>query len=190
MISEFRRLLRDPDVRSISRRYFISNGFDGTLTSIGIVVGSFLGGTETAMGIVRIVVGGTVGLAASGLWSVWEIERAEKRADLQRIEAQMLTDLSNTALTDDRTAARKVNAAMSGLGPTIGMLVPAVPFLFVGAGLPLGWAAAAGVGLGVALLFVFGAYMGELSEQDWVYAGLRTALVGLLVGAINVVLPG
>jgi hypothetical protein len=39
-LEPYRELLRDEDVRSISRRYFISNGFDGTLTCIGIVVGA------------------------------------------------------------------------------------------------------------------------------------------------------
>jgi hypothetical protein len=35
-------LLGKEDVRAISRRYFVSNGFDGTLTCIGVVVGASL----------------------------------------------------------------------------------------------------------------------------------------------------
>ncbi|QGN07041.1 hypothetical protein Hrd1104_06855 [Halorhabdus sp. CBA1104] len=188
-LATLRELLEDEDVRSISRRYFISNGFDGTLTSIGIIVGSFLGGS-TNMEVIRIVAGGTVGLAASGVWSVWEIERAEKLAELKRVEAQMLTDLEETRLHDHKADARKVNAAMSGLGPTIGMLLPIVPYFFVGVALSMLWATVIGVLVGVGLLFVFGAYMGNLSEQNWVIAGLRTGLVGLVVGAINIGLPG
>lgn len=44
------------------------------------------------MKIVCIVAGGTVGLAASVVWSVWEIERAEKLAELKRVEEKLLTD--------------------------------------------------------------------------------------------------
>ncbi|MCU4717803.1 VIT1/CCC1 transporter family protein [Halapricum hydrolyticum] len=185
-----RELLRDEEVRSISRRYFISNGFDGTLTSIGIIVGSFLGGNQTGMEIIRVVAGGTVGLAASGVWSVWEIERAEKLAELQRVEDRLLIGLEGTELHERKSDARKVNAVMSGLGPTLGMLLPIVPYFFVGAVLSLLWATVLGVLIGVGLLFVFGAYMGNISDQNWVIAGLRTGLVGLVVGGINIVLPG
>ncbi|MFW5955897.1 MAG: VIT1/CCC1 transporter family protein [Halorhabdus sp.] len=189
-LATVRELLADEDVQSISRRYFISNGFDGTLTSIGIIVGSFLGGNQTGLEIVRIVVGGAIGLAASGVWSVWEIERAEKLAELHRIEEKMLADLEDTRLHDHRADARKINAFMSGLGPVIGMLLPIVPYFFVDVALSMRWATVLGVFIGVGLLFVFGAYMGTLSEQNWVVAGLRTGVVGLVVGAINVVLPG
>ena len=189
-LADLRELLADEDVRSISRRYFISNGFDGTLTTIGIIVGSFLGGSQSSMEIVRVVAGGTVGLAASGVWSVWEIERAEKLAELKAVEEKMLTGLEGTELHERKGDARKINAAMSGLGPTIGMLLPIVPYFFVGVTLSMLWATVIGVLIGVGLLFVFGAYMGNLSEQNWVIAGLRTGVVGLVVGGINIVLPG
>ncbi|CCQ32302.1 Conserved archaeal protein [Halorhabdus tiamatea SARL4B] len=189
-LADLRETLEDESVRSISRRYFISNGFDGTLTAIGIIVGSFLGGSQSSMEIVRVVVGGTVGLAASGVWSVWEIERAEKLAELKRVEEKMLTGLEGTELHDRKGDARKVNAVMSGLGPTIGMLLPIVPYFFVGVALSMFWATVIGVLIGVGLLFVFGAYMGNLSDQNWVIAGLRTGVVGLVVGGINIVLPG
>ncbi|MFB6112977.1 MAG: VIT1/CCC1 transporter family protein [Halodesulfurarchaeum sp.] len=189
-IETYQELLRDEQVRSISRRYFISNGFDGTLTCIGIIVGSFLGGSQTGMEIVRIVGGGTVGLAASGVWSVWEIERAEKRTELKRVEDKMLTDLEGTELQKRRSTARKINALMSGLGPTIGMLVPVTPYFLVGVLFDLFWATVLGVAIGMGILFTFGAYMGGISDQDWIKAGLRTALVGLVVGVINIILPG
>ena len=189
-LADLRELLKDEDVRSISRRYFISNGFDGTLTTIGIIVGSFLGGSQTSMEIVRVVAGGTVGLAASGVWSVWEIERAEKLAELKAVEEKMLTGLEGTRLHDRKGDARKINAAMSGLGPTIGMLLPIIPYFFVGVALSMFWATVAGVLIGVGLLFVFGAYMGNLSDQNWLVAGLRTGVVGLVVGGINIILPG
>ncbi|MFB6120504.1 MAG: VIT1/CCC1 transporter family protein [Halobacteriaceae archaeon] len=189
-LETYRALLRNEEVRSISRRYFISNGFDGTLTCIGIIVGSFLSGNQTGLEIVRIVAGGTVGLAASGVWSVWEIERAEKLAELKQVEEKMLTDLHETELHDRKGAARKINAAMSGLGPTIGMLLPVTPYFFVGTVLSLLWATVLGVLIGVAVLFAFGTYMARISGQDWLRAGLRTGAVGIVVGAINIALPG
>lgn len=47
------------------------------------------------------------------------------------------------------------------------------------------WATLASVGLGTAILFAFGAYMGSISEQRWYVAGLRMALAGVAVAAVN-----
>jgi predicted membrane protein (TIGR00267 family) len=189
-LSELRRLLKKDEVRSISRRYFVSNGFDGTLTSVGIAVGSYLSGVPDGLTVFQIGVGAAVGLGTSGVWSVWEIERAEKHAEIQDLERAMLTDLDDTALMRDKRSARIVNAVASGIGPLIGIVIPLVPYLFEGAALSMFEATAAAVALGVCILFAFGAYVGSVADLDWRVAGLRMGLAGLVVAAINVLLPG
>jgi hypothetical protein len=124
---DLRELLRDDDVRSISRRYFISNGFDGTLTSIGIVVGSYLSGISDGVTVFTIGIGAAVGLGTSAVWSVWEIERAEKRAELLRIESAMLEKLEDTELQKRRAGARKINSVASGAGPLVCIVLPLLP---------------------------------------------------------------
>ncbi|MDZ7731600.1 MAG: VIT1/CCC1 transporter family protein [Natrialbaceae archaeon] len=183
-------LLTDEEVRSISRRYFISNGFDGTLTSTGIIVGAFLSGITDGVTVIQIGVGAAVGLGTSGVWSVWEIERAEKRTERLRIESAMLSNLEGTKLERELRGARTINAAASGIGPIIGILAPLVPFLAAGSLLTLLEATLLGIAIGVGLLFVFGAYLGSVSEQNWAVAGVRMGLAGIVVAAINVVLPG
>lgn len=185
-LGDVRAALRDPDVRSISRRYFISNGFDGTLTSIGIVVGAYLSGVPDGLTVFNVGIGAAVGLGTSGVWSVWEIERAEKQAELLRIERAMLTDLDDTEVQRRQETARLVNAVMSGIGPLIGILLPLLPFLLEGATLTMLEATVTGVAVGVALLFAFGAYLGAISKQRWVVAGIRMALAGVVVALVNV----
>jgi len=185
-----RRLLGDEDVRAISRRYFVSNGFDGTLTCIGVVVGSVLSGVPDGLTVIKIGLGAAVGLGTSAVWSVWEIERAETRAEVLRIERAMLVDLDDTRIQRDRQGARLVHATMSGLGPLIGILVPLTPFVLAGTVLSLVEAALVAVALGIGILGVFGAYMGSISGQRWYVAALRMALAGLVVALVNVVLPG
>ncbi|MEF8885357.1 MAG: VIT1/CCC1 transporter family protein [Haloarculaceae archaeon] len=193
-MSSKRRLLRSllgrEEVRSISRRYFVSNGFDGTLTCIGIVVGAVLSGIPDGLTVVKIGLGAAVGLGTSAVWSVWEIERAETRAEILRIEAAMLTDLDDTRIEREQRGARVVHATASGLGPLIGVLVPLTPFLFEGTALSMAQAGVVGVGLGVAVLAVFGAYMGSISGQRWYVSALRMGLAGLVVAVINLFLPG
>ena len=189
-IRRYLDLLADPDVRAISRRYFISNGFDGTLTSIGIVVGAVLSGVPDGFTVVKIGSGAAVGLGTSGVWSVWEIERAETRAEIDRTERAMLTDLDDTRFERRQQGARTVHAVASGLGPLIGILLPLVPFLFEGVAFTLAQAAVVAVALGVCLLASFGAYMGSMSGQTWYVAAVRMGLAGVVVAVINIFLPG
>jgi predicted membrane protein (TIGR00267 family) len=183
-------LLAKEDILAISRRYFVSNGFDGTLTAIGIVVGAVLSGVPDGATVVKIGLGAAVGLGTSAVWSVYEIERAETRAEILRLERAMLTDLDDTRIQREGRGARLLHATMSGLGPLIGILIPLVPFLFEGSLFTMGEAALIAVGLGVAVLGAFGAYMGSISGQRWYVAAARMGLAGLVVAGINWVLPG
>lgn len=174
----------------IARRYFVSNGFDGALTGIGITVGAYLSGVPDGLTVVKIGLGGAVGLTTSGVWSVWEIERAEMRAEIQEVERAMLTDLDDTRIERERAGQQKLNAAMSGLGPLLGLVLPLVPFLFEGALLSLLQATAVSVAIAISVLFVFGAYMASISRQRWYVAGIRMGLAGIVVTVINIFLPG
>jgi predicted membrane protein (TIGR00267 family) len=189
-IRQLLRLLRREDVLAISRRYFISNGFDGTLTSIGIIVGAVLSGVPDGLTVIKIGLGAAVGLGTSAVWSVWEIERAETRAEIRRIERAMLTDLDDTRVQREQSGVRLVHAVMSGTGPLIGILIPLSPFVVEGAVLTMQQAALIAVGLGIGVLSVFGAYMGSISEQKWYVAAARMGLAGLVVAVINFFLPG
>jgi predicted membrane protein (TIGR00267 family) len=153
-------------------------------------MGSYLSGVPDGTTVVGVGVGAAIGLGTSGVWSVWEIERAEKRADLQDIEQAMLRDLSDTQLEQDLLEARVVHALMSGLGPLIGILLPLSAYLLEGTLLTMLEATALAVAVGVAVLFAFGAYMGKMASLNWAVAGVRMGLAGLVVALLNVVLPG
>ncbi|WP_146418193.1 VIT1/CCC1 transporter family protein [Haloarcula hispanica] len=185
-----RRLLGKEDVLAISRRYFISNGFDGTLTCIGIIVGAVLSGVSDGSTVIKIGLGAAVGLGTSAVWSVWEIERAETRAEIRRIERAMLKDLDDTRVQRDQSGARFVHAMMSGLGPLIGVLIPLTPFVIAGTVVTMVEAALISVGLGIGVLGAFGAYMGSISGQRWYVAAARMGLAGLVVAILNLFLPG
>ena len=174
----------------IARRYFVSNGFDGALTGVGVTVGAYLSGIDDGLTVISLGLGAAVGLTTSGVWSVWEIERAEMRAEIQDVEDAMLTDLSDTRVERERMSNQVVNASMSGLGPLLGLVVPLSPFLFEGALLTLFQATLVSVSIAVGVLFTFGAYMASISRQRWYVAGIRMGLAGVVVAVLNVFLPG
>jgi predicted membrane protein (TIGR00267 family) len=140
--------------------------------------------------VITIGLGAAVGLGTSAIWSVWEIERAETAAEIARLERSMLTDLSDTHIDRQQQGKRLVHALASGLGPLIGVLVPLSPFLVEGTLLTMGEAGVVGVALGVGVLSSFGAYMGSMAGQRWYVSAARMGLAGLVVAAINVLLPG
>ncbi|MDY6776632.1 MAG: VIT1/CCC1 transporter family protein [Candidatus Nanohaloarchaea archaeon] len=189
-VRSLRKALQREEVRSISRRYFISNGFDGTLTAIGITVGSYLSGVPDGMTVVKVGAGAAVGLSTSGLWSVWEIERAEKLADLRDKEEAMLEDLKESRVWEKKEEGRRVNAVLSGLGPLLAMSLIIFPFALEELYISMLQATVASVAVGIGVLFAFGSYMGEISKQKWWKAGLRMGLAGLVVALINILLPG
>jgi len=178
------------EVREISRRYFFSNGFDGTLTATGITVGSYLSGVETGFTVFKVAVGAGIGLATSGVWSVWEIEKAEKLAQVHQLEDQMKEKLEDTSVMEQKMQGRKINALSSGIGPVLGVMMPSLPFLIEGIVFTMLQATIASVVLAVLQLSAFGAYMAKISQQDILKSAARMGLAGLVVAALNIILPG
>lgn len=190
-IAGIRRVLRKEDVRSLARRYFVANGFDGTLTSIGVVIGAYMGGTVTdGLTVIGIGLGAAVGLGTSGIWSVWEIERAETSRERAEIESSMLTSLDDTRLTRDFRNEQIVLALAAATGPVIGVLVSLIPFLFEGVFLTMFQAVLLSITFGVLMLAGVGAYMGSISKQHWYVAAIRMGLAGIVVAGITIFLPG
>ncbi|MFB6208590.1 MAG: VIT1/CCC1 transporter family protein [Candidatus Nanohaloarchaea archaeon] len=188
-LSDLRENWRREEVRSISRRYFVSNGFDGALTAIGIAVGAFLTGIESGFQVFMVGIGAMIGLSTSGFWSVWEIEKAEKLAELRDVEDSMLRDLEDTRLHSIKKQGRAINAVMSGLGPALVMVLALSPFVFTGF-LSGYQTTLVSIGIGSLLLFGFGSYMGKISGRKWYIAGTRMGLAGIFVALLNYFLPG
>ncbi|AFZ72722.1 VIT1/CCC1 transporter family protein [Natronobacterium gregoryi] len=184
------RVLGKDDVRSISRRYFIANGFDGTLTSIGVVVGAYLSGIGDGLTAIAIGLGAAVGLGTSGVWSVWEIERAEAMAKQDRIEQAMLTELEDTRIQRENRAAQIVHATASASGPILAILLTLSPLALEGVVFTMLQAVAASIAVGVAILSTFGIYLSTLSRQRWYVAAVRMGLAGIVVTVLNIFLPG
>ena len=190
-LAGLRRVAGQEEVRSLARRYFVANGFDGTLTSIGVVIGAYMGGSVAdGLTVIGIGLGAAVGLGTSGIWSVWEIERAETSREQTQIESAMMTSLDDTRLTRDFRNEQIVLALAAAIGPVIAILVTLIPFLFEGTVLSMLQAVLLSIAFGVTLLAVVGAYMGSISKQRWYVAAFRMGLAGIVVAGITLFLPG
>jgi len=183
-LREFLRYLRDPNTAKISRRYFVTNGFDGVLTIIGVILGAYSTGAPKEL-ILGAGIGSTIGLSLSGFWSTYEVERAERRYELMEIEEAMLTDLTNTVLYNRMKISAVVNSLFSGMGPMVGSLIPLIPIALI-------WdtslAVLVSIIIALTVLFSFGFYMGRLSKQNALISGVRMLFAGVAVMIINKIL--
>ena len=149
-----------------------------------------LAGQDDGLAVVAIGLGAAVGLGTSGIWSVWEIERAETSRERERIESAMLTSLADTRYASDLRNEQVVLALAAAVGPVLGVVLTLVPFLLEGSLLSMTQAAVASVGVGVLLLGGVGAYMGSISRQRWYVAAVRMGLAGIVVAGLTILLPG
>jgi predicted membrane protein (TIGR00267 family) len=175
----WRRRLREYDeitnVGPIIRRYFIIGAFDGALTVLGIIIGAAtFGELEAHKGLILSAsVGAAFALAVSSAVGAYEAERVEKKLDIRTIERAMLARLSEEHREAFRFAAL-LSAFVHGIAPLLAALLPIIPFAFVDAGT----AVLAAIMITLTILFVLGAYLGNLVRERIVLTGLRFAAAG------------
>ena len=184
---DFKRLsLHVGRARGITRRYFVTNGFDGALTMLGLMVGFHSSGNVTLPVAITACLSAAVALCMSGLSSAYLSEMAERKKELQDLEQALLSDLSKS---DYGKASRFVPilvAMVNGLSPlgislTIivpvwlaerGMQLPFPPFLLA-------------ISIALFIIFLLGVMLGRLSNEFWLWTGLRTlAIAGLTMVVI------
>jgi len=113
--------------RGIARRYFVMNGFDGSMTMFGIVIGSWVARITEAGIIVAAGLGACLAMGASGFFGAFMAERAERKAHLRTLEAA-------PAQPDPihYEASRFVSvyvALIDGISPTLTAIVSLAPFI-------------------------------------------------------------
>ncbi|MET0105344.1 MAG: hypothetical protein ABW072_09380 [Sedimenticola sp.] len=174
-------LLRITHSRSIARRYFVVNGFDGALTMLGIILG-FLVSTPTELPVViSACMGATIALAVSGVSSAYVSEMAEQRNQLAKLEAAMVADLQESAHHKAVRLVPILIALVNGAAPLSIALVILTPLWLAINGIitpipPLHSA----ILVALFIIFLLGIYLGRISGISWLKSGLQTLLIALL----------
>ena len=184
-LSAWRRRLRDYDeitnVGPIIRRYFVIGAFDGALTVLGIIIGASAFGTleQHKALVLSASFGAAIALAVSSAVGAYEAERVEKKLDIRTIERAMLARLSEEHREAFQFAAI-LSAIVHGVAPLIAGLLPILPFVFLDART----ATVVAVMITLVILFLLGAYLGNLVRERVVVTGLRFAAAGIGTAAI------
>ncbi len=102
---------RVAEVGEIARRYFAMNAFDGVLTTLGVLVGSYIGHVHSAHQVVAVGLGAAVAMGVSGFYGSYLIERAERDRSLRELEDVTLSSLEDSDIAAASTYATIVIAA-------------------------------------------------------------------------------
>jgi predicted membrane protein (TIGR00267 family) len=186
MIGQLRFLLQLTHAQRIARRYFVTNGFDGALTMMGLTIGFY---TAEPLVPTQVVIsaclGAAVALAVSGLASAYVSESAEREKELRELEQAVVGDLQDTAHGRAARTVPLLIATVNGLAPLSIALFIMLPLWLeeYGVALPLSGLECA-ILLAFISLFLLGAFLGTVSGRFWLWSALRTLAVALLTGGI------
>lgn len=173
-------------IAEIARRYFAMNAFDGVLTTIGVLAGSYLAGVRDLSIPIRTGIATSIAMGISGLWGAYLTETAERRRELTELERISLIDQSGTSIGRASRFAVVVVSLVDGFAPAMAALIVLIP-LFLGdliGNVVLSYALAGGLAL--LGLFGLGIFLGVVSEEKNLLAyGMKTLLAGLAAIAIN-----
>ena len=80
-------------VGEIARRYFVLNAFDGALTVLGIIMGSYVVGVKDPRVVIGASFGACLAMGVSGFWGAYMAERAERKRALKDLEMALFINL-------------------------------------------------------------------------------------------------
>lgn len=189
-VNAMREYSRIAGAAEIARRYFAMNAFDGVLTTIGVLMGSYVGGIRNPSVVIRTGVATSIAMGVSGLWGAYLTEAAERRRELCELEKVTLAELGDTKIGRASRLAVITVAIVDGLAPFLSALIVLIP-LFFAALLPsivVGYI----ICLIVALLSLFGlgVFLGRISNSSLLGYGIRTLVAGIIAILLSLLLDG
>lgn len=174
-------------VGEIARRYLPMNAFDGVLTALGIVTGSFFAGVDNIATVMSLVAAASVSLGVSGFYGSYLSEQAERARELQDLEDATLHHLDQTDIGAASRYATFAIALLAGLSSALGGLVLCIGLAFYPV---LGPDAAFGLAWGVAVLelLLLGVFLGRVSRGRWIVSALKLLVAGGVAFGLSLLL--
>ena len=181
LLRELELLLGVSEARVIARRYFVTNGFDGALAMLGVMLGFSQAEVVPLSTVFSACLGAAIALMMSGFSSAYISEAAERQSELARLQGAMVTELE---LSAHARAARFVPwliAGVNGLAPLLlaGVIIAPLWLALQGVALPLDPLFMA-IGVAFALVFLMGIYLGRISGTFWLWSALRTTALAVV----------
>jgi predicted membrane protein (TIGR00267 family) len=178
------------EIGEIARRYFVMNAFDGILTIIGVLTGSYVAQVESASVVISTGLATCIAMGISGLWGAYFTETAERKRELDDLENHILTDLSKTRIGRASRVAGVIVALVDSLAPFLPALIVLLPFFFSASMGNIYLSYYLSLGIALLSLFGLGVFLGVVSQGNIILWGLKMIGAGLLSIALGYLLRG
>lgn len=184
-----REYLKISRADEIARRYFVMNGFDGALTTLGVIMGSTAAGVSNPRVVVSAGLGASLAMGISGAWGAYMAEKAERTRAMKELEEALFTDLDRSVLHRASNAAVAFVAFIDAISPVLASLISLAPFILaISTTFPLAWTLGVAVLLNLGTLFVLGVFLGRISRSHTIGHGILMVLAGAITAAIILLL--
>jgi len=184
-LGHYRRLT---GVDGIARRCFANNSFDGILTMVGVIIGSYVGGLLNPRIVLTTGLATCMAMGVSGGWGAYVSERAERRHQLQELEHAMLRDMHLTEQARASRFAVWVVSAIDGLSPLLSGFVVLIPFMLSGRLISIQQAYISSLIIALGLLFGLGVFLAKVGRDGILRSGIRMVIAGLVCVAMSFLL--
>ncbi len=165
------------EISDIARRYFAINMFDEILTIIGILVASFFARVSDARIVVSACIGAAIAMGVSGVWGAYLTEKAEREGKIKMLEKRLALDLMKTPVGKAHKFAAIFLGLVDGLLPVLATPLIIFPFFL---GIPIALAYQIAIMISFLFLFLTGMFLGKISKENLIKAGMRMALSGIV----------
>ena len=188
-LDEIGTYLRVTRAHTILRRYFAMNAFDGSMTSLGVVIGAYITDIVDPRAVIGVIMVSGIAMAVSGFSGTYMTESAERSKSLNELEDAMLTDLDDTIYGEASRFVAIFAAFIDGSAPFLASIPAVVPFYLALIGLtPVGVAFTASIGASLLTLFLLGVFLGRVSDRNVLYSGVKMVIAGVAVALLALVL--
>ena len=191
VIDRIRLYIEVTHISDIARRYFVKNGMDGSMTVLGIILGSWAARVENPYIIVMAGLGACLAMGVSGLFGAYITEKAERKKIIKDLEESILSDLEGSLHQNASEFVPTLAALVDGLSPTLTAMISLVPFIISMVKIISIWDSyIVSIILTFGTLFALGLYLGRIArERMWLY-GLQMVAAGVVIAFVVFVLGG
>ena len=187
-LEEFAEYRRLAGVDEIGRRVLANNSFDGVLTIIGVLMGSYVAGVKDPRIVLSTGLATCVAMGISGFWGAYMAESAERKHSMRELEQAMLSDLSHSKQARASRFAVVVVSVLDGLSPLIAGMIALLPFLFSAVWGDIMYTYVASLVVALAALFALGAFLAKIAQDSVARSGFRMVLAGLVCVGLSFLL--
>jgi predicted membrane protein (TIGR00267 family) len=184
-VQRWREYSQISEVGEIARRAFANNSFDGVLTMVGVVMGSFVVGVQEAKVVLVTGLSTALAIGISGGWGAYITENAERRHAVDELERFTLTELQDTKIGKASRMAVVTVAMVDGFSPFLSALLVVIPFFFAPMLPSIRYAFYASIVMALGALFALGVYLGRIARERLFISGVKTAFAGIVCMALS-----